>query len=214
MMKTINLFIIVLCFILFPNFVYAKCSEQQIHELNKLIDNINVKYIHEGNNAFNVTLYNIPENITGTSIIGMFNDISSDLPKNSVSGFIGGYNYQIFYIANEKNECGMEVLKTISLNIPVYNIHSKKEICKEEKYSDFEYCKEIVKKEISEEEFNKKIEAFNGNNSNTNNKPSTSLFETIKNIIIDNLLIIISVFILLIGSTVIIITTKRKKIKF
>ena len=36
---------------------------------------------------------------------------------------------------------GKAVLKTVSIKTPVYNIHSKKDICKDVKYEDFKYLR-------------------------------------------------------------------------
>lgn len=211
MRKKIKLLIILLSFILFPSLVSAECSDQQIHELNKLVDNIQFKYEHTGNNLFKVTLYNIPENITGTSNVGMFNAVDFDNPTNSVDGFIGGYNYQIFYITNSKNECGKTVLKTVSIKIPVYNIHSKKDICKDEKYEDFKYCNEFLDKKISEEEFSNYLKEYKVNVDNFKN--NVSLFKKIKNIVFNNWIIIfvsITLIVILIVSISIFKNKKRK----
>lgn len=209
------LFVILNGIILFPKFVNAECNEQQINDLNKLIDNINVKYTHNKDNYFTITLYNVPENITGTSSVGMFNDVNSENPHNSVSGFIGGYNYQIFYIANSKNKCGLSLLKTVELKLPVFNVHSKKEICKNKKYSEFEYCNEVLDKEISEDDFNKELEKYKSNNNeNLKNENNESLFSKIKNMILDNLIIISISSGIIVLSSIGFIIYKKSKNKF
>ncbi|MBQ7141331.1 MAG: hypothetical protein IJO32_07515 [Bacilli bacterium] len=208
MRKNINLFIILLSFILFPNLVNAECSEQQIHELNKLVDNIQFKYEHTGNNLFKVTLYNIPEYITGSSTMGGFN--IPEISSNSIDGFIGGYNYKIGFYANEKNSCGVVVLKEKNIIIPTFNKYSEKEMCKDKKYSEFEYCNEFVDEEITDELFEQKLKEYENDNINKNSKKDNKFMLFLKN----NYIYILSGLLLVSLIIMLIIYLKKKNKKF
>ena len=208
MIKKLTLFLFVMfsSIILFPNLVNAECSEEEKHDLNKLVENIQVKYEHTGNNLFKVTLYNVPDNITGSCMLGMFDETTNYSAQN----FIGGYLYNLFFIANEKNECGMAVLNDKKITIPIYNIHFEKEICKKKKYNNFEYCQEFVDKEISEEEFNKKLLEFDKKNvekEEVNN--NFNIVEFLK----DNILFIGLSILTIVIVAICVIYVKRKKSK-
>ena len=112
-------------------------------------------------------------------------------------------NYTIdIYAANNTN-CGGAKLKVKYLETPAYNPYSQSTRC--DGNEKFEYCKEYLNKEITEEEFQKKLGEYLGEDTNTNEKEGLLAFLNKH-----KLLFILIISLLVIGGTTTIVIQRRK----
>ncbi|MBR1414152.1 MAG: hypothetical protein IJ574_05760 [Bacilli bacterium] len=112
-------------------------------------------------------------------------------------------NYTIDIYASDSTNCGGTKLKVKYLETLAYNPYSKSTRC--EGNEKFEYCKEYLNREITEEEFQKKLSEYLGEDEGENDKEGILAF-----INKHKVLLIIIISLLVIGGTTTIIIRRRK----
>ena len=216
MVKRITLFLFVIfsSIILFPNLVNAECSEEELQKYNKLVENIKIKYEHIDQNIYKVSFFNLPSQITITNNFGVFYNTDGISTSNIVEGFVGGISYNFVYTLNGRSNCEIQVLTKKNIKIPAFNKYSEKEICKNEKYYDFELCKSDYSGKITDEIFEQKLKEYekkmNFQNTVIQDGNENNFFEFLKN----NIYLISILIIAIILTTIIVLVIKIKKKKF
>ena len=156
-MKKIKLYLFILTLVLLlPISVNAECNIAEKQNLLKLSKEIDYDYKYVSDNRFKITFYNIDEKLL------LFNSIGNMI-KNNEESFLtykGGDNIKFDIISSEKSSCADENVKSIYVKFPVYNKYSENEICLDDKYMDFKYCKKFLNKEITNDEWDKELEKY------------------------------------------------------
>ena len=150
--------ILVIC----PNRVSAAlCTKTAYTELKEKIEIIeikwNLKFDEKDNHYFEVDISNVDKNL----ILKFAGNIYE--PKNKKikvsTPLEGGNVYDFKFYGGYDNPCVEEYIGTKKIEIPKYNIYSKKSECKV--YTEWELCDEWYQGEIKDNnDFNKKLEEY------------------------------------------------------
>ena len=159
MNKKIFIVSIIVMMIFIPIKIYADtCSADIQNEYYNKINNIKYSIDYVENNDYNITFYNIPENIQ------IYNDYGILVNKNSESeitssSYEGGKNYTFnFYIQNLS--CDMSIKFQKNIYITKYNLYSEREECKLEENADFKLCKPEYQGTITDESFERELNKY------------------------------------------------------
>lgn len=134
------------------------CTEKEIENLEKLAEKIRISQEFqkspEANHTFNITVYNISNKVYLRLPNGM--DFLSEKSQAELGSFLDGTSFKIYVYASEKTNCSDEALRTLTVELPMYNDYSERDECKGNKNLDI--CKEWADtQDITEEEFLKKV---------------------------------------------------------
>ena len=211
MNKKILIFLIFLSLVMLPYNVKAKsCSIDEKNKINSLINNIKITYEHISNNEFKINIYNIPEELyVLTPSQKKFEHNANNLSVDT--NYSGGRSYTFEIFSSNNNYCIDEMNYTKTIYIKKYNKYSEKEICKNEKYKNFNYCNKWYQGNITDSKFEtelKKFEQTMQSNNQTVEIENNNTSNKIKIIVI--LSVIILVFVIFISM---LIMRKRRKRK-
>lgn len=220
-----NKYLLFAIMILFLNISYvnAECSDEEINQIIKEIDKIEITYKHLGEvtkengskvyNQFLVTAKNIPENVyvhLSPMTEENFDETTEDLKIKLTTG--------TWYYNMYSSKCET-VVDTITVKLPTFNIYSLDPLCEGIDGEDFKYCGKYYEYQIDRETFERKVKAYRiehkiGQEDTTKVEKENNFFQKILDILKDNYLYILSVFgVLLIITIIIIIISKKKKRK-
>lgn len=160
--------ILILSFFLFPTFINAECSSEEIikerNEVNKLAANVNVSSYYEivGDTAkFNIKIANLDSKI---SISEKLKDVVINYAMDKINpreytiyGYEPGYKVSFEIKAQNTNCINDQVITTKYASLPSYNKYYRDEIC--EGISDYYLCQRFAKVS-SYESFKKTVEAY------------------------------------------------------
>lgn len=109
--------------------------------------------------SYDVRLLNVSNNMTyeiGSWIYQYSDAVDGELyVKNAY--LMGGYRVSIIITASNKTACSGEVLRTVYVNLPRYNIYSERKEC--EGLNEYAICKRTANTEnVDETEFLKRVE--------------------------------------------------------
>ena len=218
-------FLILLFFVSINVKAIDPCTTDELVRLKELSNNVTFNYDYEieeqkdddGNYLYSEVYYHLNllndnENLRiYYNLDEEYDDILLDKNTFNDNLFSGGQYFKYKIYAYTPNMCINKLLKSSSIKFPFYNefYHSNKDKCEE--YKDFEYCKELIDKNLSKEEienlFNKYI---NKDNANKKENKSNDNGINIINIIYIIVPIVIIVFIIIF----ILIKKRKKQIKF
>ena len=225
-MRFINLIIsiFIITFISFNNVYALSCSNSEVKDLNatasyvkasyevfdkstkkEFVYNDNSKIYSFPNYSFEITLYNITEDI--------YVNVKDDITKKEISvnysnirdgkyvitndDFGRIYKYT-FEIMSAKSDCYGQKVKTITLVKPKYNAYSEYTYCEN---SSIYYCQKFVEKDLNikdDSDFLSKIKVNNA--ANAPSEETQLEEETAYNLIIKNPIIYLTIF----GSVIVI----------
>lgn len=220
-----NKYLLFAIMILFLNISYvnAECSDEELNQITKEIDKIEITYKHLGEvtkedgskvyNQFLVTAKNIPENVyvhLSPMTEENFDETTEDLKIKLTTG--------TWYYNMYSSKCEI-VLDTITVKLPTFNIYSLDPLCEGVDGEDFKYCGKYYEYQIDRETFERKVKAYRiehkiGQEDTTKVEKENNFFQKILDILKDNYLYILGVLgVLLIITIIIIIISKKKKRK-
>lgn len=220
-----NKYLLFAIMILFLNISYvnAECSDEELNQITKEIDKIEITYKHLGEvtkedgskvyNQFLVTAKNIPENVyvhLSPMTEENFDETTEDLKIKLTTG--------TWYYNMYSSKCEI-VLDTITVKLPTFNIYSLDPLCEGIDGEDFKYCGKYYEYQIDRETFERKVKAYRiehkiGQEDTTKVEKENNFFPKIVDILKDNYLYILGVAgVLLIITIIIIIISKKKKRK-
>lgn len=211
MKKIYKLFCLFVILFIFPLFVNAEnCSKEEKNRINKLINNINIAYIHTDNNYFTVNIYNIPEGLyVSTPTNGMLYPTNNTVTLNY---YIGGNSYTFNFFSINGDKCIDEMKYSKTIYIKQYNVYSEKEVCKNKKYKDFKYCNKWYQGYITDEKYELELKKYESklkqNEQVVNVEDNTNDTNKIK---INMNIILIGSGCVILGITITIILVVRKK---
>lgn len=126
--------------------------------VNKDYYMIEVNGLHERLALFN---YEIPLGISG---------LNADDGNYTTYGIKNGT--YTFYVKAFSAYCKNEIFRTITINIPKYNVYADREECKDVDKNKFVLCNENYQFEIEEDTFNKRLTQYKKDNKAKNIKVS------------------------------------------
>ena len=213
MKQIYKLFLIFIALFIFPLFVNAEsCSKEEKSRINKLINNIDFTYTHTGNNYFTISIYNIPDELYILSPTGekMY---PSDNNQASVDYYLGGNNYTFRLFSINGNKCIDDMNYTKTVYVKKYNVYSKREICKNSKYTDFKYCNEWYQGNITNEKFETELKKYEKNLIEKDEIVDDSVEDTNNNIFNKNIIIVIGSVVLLVVVIIMLMIRRKKRRK-
>lgn len=220
-----NKYLLFAIMILFLNISYvnAECSDEELNQITKEIDKIEITYKHLGEvtkedgskvyNQFLVTAKNIPENVY-VHLSPMTEENFDETTENLKIKLTTGTWYYNMYSSKCEN-----IVKSIEVKLPTFNIYSLDPLCEGVDGEDFKYCGKYYEYQIDRETFERKVKAYRiehkiGQEDTTKVEKENNFFKKILDILKDNYLYILGVLgVLLIITIIIIIISKKKKRK-
>lgn len=220
-----NKYLLFAIMILFLNISYvnAECSDEELNQITKEIDKIEITYKHLGEvtkedgskvyNQFLVTAKNIPENVyvhLSPMTEENFDETTEDLKIKLTTG--------TWYYNMYSSKCET-VVDTITVKLPTFNIYSLDPLCEGVDGEDFKYCDKYYEYQIDRETFERKVKAYRiehkiRQEDTPKVEKENNFFPKILDILKDNYLYILGVIgVLLIITIIIIIISKKKKRK-
>ena len=181
--KLVYIFMPIIVFLSFINFVYAECDYDTEAKINNAAGTVRAEYqTYEYNNNYYdetydeevsesywyglIHIYNLSDEVyvkvidnNGNSKEYTADDVAADGVIYVGTGMANEVkNYKIEVYATDSS-CVDDVIRTINIQIPRYNVFSTYSQCLE--YPDYYYCSEFVSSSnISEREFYKGIEDY------------------------------------------------------
>lgn len=203
--------------------VNAQCTNEELLAEKEKAENIKITYKHLGEvtkddgskvyNEFLVTTKNLAEGqyiylspLANEDFVEKDNTIQITLTT-------GKWEYNIY-----SSKC-KEIVKTINVNLPKFNMYSIDSLCKDIDGDDFTLCSKYLEYEVSRETFERKINEYRKThtiNNKDNNKEENISINYIINKALDfinkyNLYIVGFLLVILIILIIIIIKKKLKK---
>lgn len=210
------LFIITFLISLQVNAVQS-CTDSEMERLRELANNVQFKTnskIEEGKdqtddgivdvvyNSYDIQIINFDSDLKIKYKNGLNEEITLTSETTSINDLYEGYKYTFYIYSYTDNLCTDRVLKTVSVDLPIYNkyYHSNKEKCEE--YPDFKYCKKYLDATTkSFSEIDKEFDEYIKSNNSALNPDKINW----------NIIYIIGGVILILSIVVILIIVKKKK---
>ena len=182
MKKIKYLLVIVLFFICRNAYAIDDCSTSEMQRLKELANNVDIKYetkIEEVMNqsvvedilvSYSLKIANYNDDLRLYYKLGNEEKKLTTVQELESLIFYEGNNIQIQVYSWTNNLCTNEILRTITLKLPMYSrfYYLHKEECS--KYPDFKYCKEFINSSSLnfDDDIDKVEEAFNNYKKNNN----------------------------------------------
>ena len=214
-MKRIKcLLLVLLLFVTINVKAASNCDSKELVRLKDLAKKVEFDYTYklENNKAlFSINAVNLNKELKVLVIENYYEGKYKEFKDSAthtatIDNFEGGSKVSITIKAFVPNWCSGETLLTKVVKIPYYNDNYDEEKCKG--HEDFKYCKLLVDKKLSQEEFNKQYEAYL-KNKDKNEKPINN--ETSDNNTTLYLIIAGVVLIIVLTTYVVMSVVKRRK---
>ncbi len=236
MKKRFLLLFFALMFVSLSNVKASTCSNERILELSSLANNIKVStqkdmrvsektFSEELNEeiestfpAFYVTIFNLPDDLnvsvtredTHKTVYANTKNLNSDGVLYIDAGFATMVKTFTIKIRSNDSSCKNEVLKTVTVSTPMYNLNSQYSVCKEN--SDFSMCKEFTTvdySDVSQSKFDEELEKYKEEKAKEE-KRENSIFVKLANFISEYRWIFITAIIIAIAFAVVYIINRKK----
>ena len=217
----------------------SHCSDERILELSSLANNVKVsteredrvsesihsEEIDEDVNiyypAFYVSIYNLTNSLnvsitrddTQKTVYGYYKDVEKDGVLYVDAGFATSVKTFTIKIRSNDSNCQNEVLKSISIQTPKYNLKSQYESCIGN--SDFEMCKEFTTtdySDVSAIDFGKELDKYKEEKAKEEKRVNSIFYKIAKFISKYKWIIIIVIIIAIAGIIVYIINRKKSRL--
>ena len=158
--------LIILLLITFNVKAEDRCDSKEYARLKELAKKVEFDYdykIVDGKAVFSINAVNLNKDLKVIIIEDYYNEIYKEFKDNSthmatVNGFSEGEKVVVTLKGYVANWCSGKTLLTKTIRLPYYNTNYSEEKCKG--HEDFKYCKLLVDKKITLEEFNRQYEAY------------------------------------------------------
>lgn len=222
MKKHVYMILLLLVFIVFPKYIYADCTKEELKYFKGIKDEFSFEMFFDSESKVYYPFFHNPEPEKYGFLIEYREDgetLTYDLTAmdNQIFSFpeISPGKYKIRIVG--KTDMCSDALKTLSMTVPKYNIYSEDEACKG--IEDFVLCQPSYSREIDYETFLSRVENYKKNYSQTQieqeeEKSDFELFiENVKNYVLDNLvtIIVVTVFAILLIITIILTVKQARK---
>ncbi len=164
--KKIVCIIFLLVSIILPNQVFAFCSSNTMQQYRGYARDVTIKYSFVNNDVdggnFRLTFSNMNYNIYAkdreTGIVFQRQDETNDNEIMTTSTLFQGGKTRIIDYYTIDGMCDEDIVYTINLNIPKYNIYYNTEVCSG--ISNYEYCEQYIFTTLSNEEIKIRIDDY------------------------------------------------------
>lgn len=159
-MRYIKILFIIVCYFAYSSNVLADlCDKEHIKELKELANKVDVNYEYiEGGDLVNSYIINI--NLLSDKLFVMheYNTYYYNQEKNGLITFV--VNSGNIKVTIHSDTCVGYKLRTISLNLPKFNIYSYKTECKELEKYDLDVCDPWYQSTINDNYFYSVVNKF------------------------------------------------------
>lgn len=211
-MKKVIFLLVLILILFFESNVYAICDTTDIKRLKEVAGNVEFTYEH---NVYgdDTDLESVWASVYDIVVSGVTEElVVFDGDGNKYYSYNNDGNVYIRTSSGKRkiliysNMCSGTLLRTITLDLPVFNFNSISEECKKDEFKDLDICAEFLedKEEVIQgDEFEKYIEDVK--------KRQSSIFYKIKNFVVNNIIYVIigGVIVLVIG--IILFSRYRKR---
>lgn len=137
--------------LIFPFSIKAFCYSKDKIKFQKLAENIDYTYIFDENTkTFNIIFTNLQSSLS-------LNEVVYPNQEATLTGFIPGNSYNFVVKINEL-ECYNETIKTIYVNLPIYNPNYNDPLC--QGLQNYDICQKWGKYISNRDEFEKQIKTI------------------------------------------------------
>jgi hypothetical protein len=166
-MKKIRFLVLILLLLLTINVKAASsCESKELNRLKELAKKLEYDYDYKLVNdkaVFSINVVNLNEDLRVLIIEDYYAEKYQEFKDNSthtatIDNFKPGEKVTITVKAFVTNWCSGKTVTTKVIKLPYYNYNYDEEKCKG--HEDFKYCKLLVDKELTKEEFDKLFEAY------------------------------------------------------
>jgi len=221
-MNTIKYSLITLILMLINIYpIYADCTDEEINNLKKETDKIEIIYKHLGEvtkedgskayNEFMVTAKNIPENVYIHLSPMTEENFFEENGEVRIKLTTGEWTYNLYSSVCEDN------IDKIKVKLPIFNIYSLDPLCEGIDGNKFKLCGKYYESTISRDIFEKRVKEYRNTHFieiNNDSENDISLISKIINFIKkEKLYLLIGITLLLIIATIIKIIKVRNKRK-
>ena len=179
-MKKIKYLLLVLLLFLTINVnASSNCDSKELARLKDLAKKVEFDYNYKLENdkaVFSISAVNLNSELKVLIIENYYENKYKEFKDSSthtatLNNFEGGSKVSITIKAFVPNWCSGETLLTKVIKIPYYNENYDEKKCKG--HEDFKYCKLLIDKKLSKEEFDKQYETYLKNHEK-NEKPTNN----------------------------------------
>lgn len=149
--KVLNYMIFILVFLIFPIGINASNCDNYKAEANKIETSYKLYYDKDDMPNFKINIKNISNNLYvvteyGEELKSEFNTIATDSTQTLALS-----------VYSKDANC-KEVLRTINLDLPLYNEIADYKIC--EGIEDYKYCKKLINENVTIEQIRDRVKLF------------------------------------------------------
>lgn len=166
----------------------SDCDVKELSRLKELAKKVEFDYdykMKEGQAVFSINAVNLNSELKVLIIEDYYNGKYKEFKDSAthtatLNDFEEGKRVNVTIKAFVPNWCSGETLTTKSVKLPYYNYYYDEDKCKGNE--DFKYCKLLVDKKLTQDEFNKQFDLYlnnSGKNKGSNNneaKDNTMLY--------------------------------------
>ena len=213
-MKRIKYLLFVILLLLSFNVKAETCESSEMTRLKELAKKVEFDYDYkiDGEEAsFSINAVNLNEDLMVLIIknyyAGDYREFKGDT-KATLTGFSEGEKVVITIKAFVPNPCSGNTVTTKTIKLPYYNKYYDEEKCKGNE--DFKYCKELIDRNINENEFNKQFELYLKNKEEKQKEEPEKKVEETNNLFI---FIIVGIVLIIVISTFLIMSIIKRRRK-
>lgn len=212
---------IVLFFIITPSTKASVCDKADILRVKSDANKVTIDYDYKYNpnelvkngKFFTLKIKGITEDIyiyeknTGRTYTHKSKDENGIINMDKVSG--GSFEFNIYYYV-----CDNRLIRTMKYNLPKYNYYSEAPMCEGITGEELDVCDEWYQGDLDDETFKQKIEEYKKDLEELQQQEAkeNTIFNKIKNFLLDNYVYIIIAIVLIVLITIIILIRRKRGI--
>ena len=199
-MKRIKYVLFAIVILLSVNVNASKnCDKTELARIRELSKKVEFDYDYKLENekaVFTITAINLHEDLKVVIMENYYNQVYKEFKndgtnKGSLKNFKEGEKVTVTIYAFVPNWCSGEKITTKTIKLPYYNHYYSEEKCKG--YEGYKYCKQLIDSDISEETFEKGLNAYKMNRDKPKEEVKVEEDNTMKYIIIGVVSLIVGI---------------------
>ena len=182
-----------ICLLVFPFSIKAFCYSKDKIKFQKLAENIDYTYAFDENTkTFNIIFTNLQTSLS-------LNEVVYPDQETILTGFIPGNSYN-FVVKTNDSSCYDETIKTIYVNLPIYNANYNDPLC--QGLHDYDICQKWGKYISNRNEFEKQVQKINSSTKEDNSEEETQkeykgIFDYLANIFVNSYYVVLPIIIVI-----------------
>lgn len=193
MKKKAFIMMLFICLLVFPFSIKAFCYSKDKIKFQKLAENIDYTYVFDENTkTFNIIFTNLQTSLS-------LNEVVYPDQETTLTGFIPGNSYN-FVVKTNDSSCYDETIKTIYVNLPIYNANYSDPLC--QGLHDYDICQKWGKYISNRSEFEKQVQKINSSTKEDNSEEETQkeykgIFDYLANIFVNSYYVVLPIIIVI-----------------